>query len=47
MNYDKSAVWGEDASDIDFFQQKLVDEGLSEEEYREMDFLMKLNGMRS
>ncbi|MCK4529208.1 hypothetical protein KAW18_17730 [candidate division WOR-3 bacterium] len=39
--------WQGDAQIIDFFQEKLVDEGLSEEEYEEMDSIMKSTGMRS
>ena len=38
--------WQGDTQIIAFYQEKLVDEGLSEEEYEEMDSLMKSTGMR-
>ena len=47
VNYNKEKNWGEDALDVDFLAEKSAREGLSEEEEKEMDFLMRLNGMRT
>lgn len=47
MNYErKEGNWSEDALDVGFLAEKSAREGLSEEEEKEMDFLMRLNGMR-
>ena len=45
MNYEKEAVWDEDMSDINFLTDKLVNEGLTPEEYKELRFLRVLNGL--
>ena len=45
MNYDKCAVWDEDMSDIDWYTDKLIAEGLTEEEHKELRFLRVLNGL--
>lgn len=47
MNYTrKEGDWGEDSLDVDFLAEKSAREVLSEEEEKELDFLMRLNGMR-
>lgn len=45
MNYDKCAVHEEDMSDIDWYTDKLIAEGLTPEEYKELRFLRVLNGL--
>ena len=45
VNYSKCAVWEEDVSDIDFLTDKLINDGLSKEEYKELRFLRRLNGL--
>ena len=45
MNFEKEAVWAEDSEDIDWYTDKLIAEGLTPEERKELDFLRKLNGM--
>ena len=45
VNYEKCAVWDEDMEDVDFLTDKLIDEGLTSEEYTELRFLRVLNGL--
>lgn len=45
VNYEKCPVWEEDTSDIDFLLDKLIADGLTDEERKELDFLRALNGM--
>ena len=45
MNYNKCAVWDEDMSDVDFLTDKLIAEGLTPEEHKELRFLRVLNGL--
>ena len=45
VNYEKCAVYEEDSDDIIFLTDKLIREGLSAEERKELDFLRALNGI--
>jgi len=45
VNRGKCAVYEEDSDDIVFLTDKLIAEGLSATERRELDFLRKLNGL--
>ena len=45
VNYEKCAVYEEDSDDIIFLTDKLIREGLTSEERKELDFLRALNGM--
>ena len=45
MNYEKCAVYEEDSDDIIFLTDKLIREGLTVEERKELDFLRVLNGI--
>lgn len=45
VNHGKCAVYEEDSDDITFLTDKLISEGLTEEEREELNFLRRLNGI--
>lgn len=45
VNYNKEANYSEDMEDVDFLTDKLIDKGLTSEEYKELRFLRVLNGL--
>lgn len=45
VNFNKCAVYEEDTDDIVFLTDKLIAEGLTAKEEKELRFLRKLNGL--